>query len=186
MLDSLISSLPDLTAAWSQPDHSLFIINNLALIWHQLHPFPDSRKGLQELRRQFKVGTLTRGEGIALNVDLAKWADLGWDFVIDSEVLLQSDTAGQGEEEEDDGEYLVRAMQLLGIDDPKGQGARRGAMVSSRLSDLRRAKRLGGMSTVWVRRERESEEEHGTADFVDVVVDGLVELASVAGGLPMA
>lgn len=119
-------------------------------------------------------------------MDLAKWADLGWDFVIDSEVL-----GCAGEEEEEEGGYLVRAMEVLGIDDPKGQGARRGAMVSSRLGDLRRAKRLGGMSTVWVRRDGEEEEEHDDddddkSDYVDVVVDGLEELASVAGGLPMA
>lgn len=114
---------------------------------------------------------------MALNINLAKYADLSWDFVLATDVLNE----GEGDE------YLVRAMEVLGIDDPKGQGARRAALVSSRLSGLESAKRRG-MSTVFVIRETEDAlpEKEGRPAYVDVVVDGLEELAQVAGGLPMA
>ncbi|PWN28765.1 hypothetical protein BDZ90DRAFT_258846 [Jaminaea rosea] len=175
ILESLIESTPHLSEAWRDD----FVLTNLSFIWHQLHPYPDSHSGLLELRRQFKVGTLTREGrgGMALNVNLAKYADLSWDFVLATDVLNE----GEGDQ------YLVRAMEVLGIDDPKGQGARRAALVSSRLSILEGAKRRG-MSTVFVRRETGDPlpEKEGRPAYVDVVVDGLEELAQVAGGLPMA
>jgi 2-haloacid dehalogenase len=47
--------------------------------WHRLDPWPDVRSGLEALRAQRVIATLSNGH-VALLVDLARHADLRFDF----------------------------------------------------------------------------------------------------------
>ena len=49
--------------------------------WRQLHPWPDSRAGLDRLRRKYVTATLSNGH-LALLADLLKFADLRVDAVL--------------------------------------------------------------------------------------------------------
>jgi 2-haloacid dehalogenase len=53
--------------------------------WHRLDPWPDVRKGLEALRRQRVVASLSNGH-TALLVDLARHGDLRFDCVLSAEL----------------------------------------------------------------------------------------------------
>ena len=53
--------------------------------WRQLRPWPDSRAGLDRLRRQHLVATLSNGH-LALLADLLKFADLRVDAVLSAQL----------------------------------------------------------------------------------------------------
>ena len=49
-------------------------------VWHRLRPWPDSVSGLNELKKQRIIGTLSNGN-IKLLIDLSKQAHLDWDVI---------------------------------------------------------------------------------------------------------
>lgn len=54
--------------------------------WHFLHPWPDSVAGLQRLKQQYIVGTLSNG-GLRLLTDMARFAALPWDVILCSDLF---------------------------------------------------------------------------------------------------
>ncbi|CAO1623452.1 unnamed protein product [Jaminaea pallidilutea] len=170
ILDRLVAETEHLSEAWDEE-----VLSRLNLTWHHLRPWPDSVRGLRELKRQFKVGTLTNGN-LSLMVDMAKYGDLGWDFILTADLLKTF---------KPDPQMYRQAMALAGLDIVVE--ARRAAMVAAHLHDLEAAK-AQGMSTVFVRRETEDQidDPAQVSPYVDVVVGDLEELSRIAGGLPMA
>jgi 2-haloacid dehalogenase len=53
-------------------------------VWHRLKPWPDSVAGLQRLKSQFVITTLSNGN-ISLLTNMAKHASLPWDCVLSAE-----------------------------------------------------------------------------------------------------
>jgi 2-haloacid dehalogenase len=59
--------------------------SRLVAAWHALDPWPDVRSGLEELRADHIVATLSNGH-VALLVDLARHGDLRFDCVLSAEL----------------------------------------------------------------------------------------------------
>jgi 2-haloacid dehalogenase len=95
--------------------------------WRQLTPWPDTRAGLDRLRRAHTTATLSNGH-IALLADLLKFADLRVDVVLSAQLA--------GSYKPDPAAYLT-ALRLL--DCPPAEAA----MVACHAGDLRAAAALG-------------------------------------------
>jgi 2-haloacid dehalogenase len=106
--------------------------------WRQLRPWPDSRAGLDRLRRAYVTATLSNGH-LALQADLLKFADLRVDVVLSAQLA--------GSYKPDAAAYLT-ALGLL--DCPPGEAG----MVAAHASDLRAAAALG-LRPIFVRRPLE-------------------------------
>jgi len=151
-----------LGAAWD--DNARAEINN---VWHNLDGWPDSAKGLGALRKNYIVSTLTNGN-VRLMIDMAKHANLPWDMILSAELL--------GSYKPNPAVYQG-ALRLLSVKPEQC------AMVAAHMHDLRAAAQQG-MRTIYVRRAtedpadvRESVREKKDGGEVDLVVDGLAELA---------
>lgn len=57
---------------------------DLNLAWHRLDPWPDTVRGIEELRKKFIVCSMSNGN-IRLLVDLAKYAGIQWDYIFSAE-----------------------------------------------------------------------------------------------------
>ncbi len=136
--------------------------------WRQLRPWPDSREGLDRLRRRHVTATLSNGH-LALLADLLKFADLRVD------VVLSAQLAGGYKP---DPEVYMTALRLLDC-----QPAEAG-LVAAHPSDLAAAAALG-LRPVFVRRPLEWGPGAVPADppALDGLVEagGLVELAEILG-----
>lgn len=58
----------------------------LNLVWHRLKGWPDSVEGLQALKKDYIIGTLSNGN-MKLLIDMAKYAGLPWDVVFSCELF---------------------------------------------------------------------------------------------------
>jgi 2-haloacid dehalogenase len=136
--------------------------------WRQLRPWPDSREGLDRLRRTHLTATLSNGH-LALLADLLKFGDLHVD------VLLSAQLAGSYKP---DAEVYLTALRLL--DCPPAEAG----MVAAHTWDLRAAAALG-LRPIFVRRPlewgagRHAEEPPGLDGLVDA--EGLDHLAAILG-----
>jgi len=106
--------------------------------WRQLRAWPDSRAGLDRLRRRHVTATLSNGH-LALLADLLKFAGLRVD------ALLSAQLAGSYKP---DPEVYLTALRLL--DCPPAEAG----MVAAHPSDLRAAAALG-LRPIFVRRPLE-------------------------------
>jgi 2-haloacid dehalogenase len=106
--------------------------------WRQLRPWPDSRAGLNRLRRKHITATLSNGH-VALLADLLKHADLRVDAVLSAQL------AGSYKP---DAQVYLTALRLLDCQ-PEEAG-----MVAAHPSDLRAAAALG-LRPMFVRRPLE-------------------------------
>jgi 2-haloacid dehalogenase len=106
--------------------------------WRQLRAWPDSREGLDRLRRRHVTATLSNGH-LALLADLLKFAGLRVD------ALLSAQLAGSYKP---DPEVYLTALRLLDCP-PAGAG-----MVAAHPKDLRAAAALG-LRPIFVRRPLE-------------------------------
>jgi 2-haloacid dehalogenase len=106
--------------------------------WRQLRPWPDSREGLDRLRRRYVTATLSNGH-LALLADLLKFADLRVDAVLSAQLA--------GSYKPDAKVYLT-ALRLLDCQ-PEEAG-----MVAAHASDLQAAAALG-LRPIFVRRPLE-------------------------------
>jgi 2-haloacid dehalogenase len=106
--------------------------------WRQLRPWPDSREGLERLRRRHLTATLSNGH-LALLADLLKFADLRVD------ALLSAQLAGSYKP---DAEVYRSALRLLEC--PPAEAG----MVAAHPSDLRAAAAVG-LRPIFVRRPLE-------------------------------
>ncbi|KAI9062297.1 haloacid dehalogenase [Trametes sanguinea] len=135
--------------------------------WHKLAGWPDSSKGLYNMKEKAIIGTLSNGS-VRLLVNMAKHANLPWDVVFSGELL--------GSYKPDPKVYLG-AIHYLGVPPEKC------AMVAAHIHDLRAAAKHG-MKTVYVRRPtedgalREQVKDKAGGGEVDVVVDSFEELAA--------
>jgi 2-haloacid dehalogenase len=147
----------------SAEDHELLVQG-----WRQLRPWPDSRAGLDRLRRKHITATVSNGH-LALLADLLKAADLRVD------VVLSAQLAGSYKP---DAEVYRTALRLL--DCPPEEAG----MVAAHPSDLRAAAALG-LRPLFVRRPLEwgpgvpAAEPPALDGLVDA--DGLEELATALG-----
>lgn len=136
--------------------------------WRQLRAWPDSRAGLDRLRRQHLLATLSNGH-LALLADLLKVADLRVDAVLSAQLA--------GSYKPDPQVYLT-ALRLLECQ-PEDAG-----MVAAHGSDLRAAAALG-MRPVFIRRPQEWGPGTPPADppALDglLIADGLDQLAGLLG-----
>jgi 2-haloacid dehalogenase len=136
--------------------------------WHRLDPWPDVRPGLEALRGERVVATLSNGH-VALLVDLARHGDLRFDCVISAELAHVY---------KPDPEVYLTAARLLGVEPAELM------LVASHPWDLKGA-RNAGLRTALVARPL----EHPGADAredpdADESVGDLLELADRLGDLP--
>jgi len=124
--------------------------------WRQLRAWPDSREGLDRLRRTHVTATLSNGH-VALLADLLKFADLRVDAVLSAQLA--------GSYKPDPKVYLT-ALDLL---DCRPQDA---GMVAAHPSDLRAAAAVG-LRPIFVRRPLEWGPGPPPAD--PPALDGLLE-----------
>jgi 2-haloacid dehalogenase len=141
---------------------------SLVMGWRQLHPWPDSRAGLDRLRRGHLTATLSNGH-LALLADLLKFADLRVDAV------LSAQCAGSYKP---DARVYLTALDLLECR-PEEAG-----MVAAHPADLEAAAALG-LRPIFVRRPLEwgpgvpATDPPALDGLLDT--DGLEELATVLG-----
>lgn len=129
---------------------------SLVLGWRKLRPWPDSRAGLDRLRRGYLTATLSNGH-IALLADLLKFADLRVDAV------LSAQCAGSYKP---DARVYLTALELLECR-PEDAG-----MVAAHSQDLQAAAALG-LRPIFVRRRLEWGPGVPAAD--PPALDGLLE-----------
>jgi 2-haloacid dehalogenase len=136
--------------------------------WRQLRPWPDSRAGLDRLRRRHVLATLSNGH-LALLADLLKFADLRVDAVLSAQLA--------GSYKPDPQVYLT-ALRLLECR-PEEAG-----MVAAHGSDLRAAAALG-LRPIFVRRPLEwgADAQPAGPPALDGLIDaeGLDHLATLLG-----
>jgi len=134
--------------------------------WHRLRPWPDSVVGLQRLKTQRIIATLSNGN-VALLVNMARHAGLPWDAVLSAELFRHY---------KPDPEVYLGAALLLGLPPPAVM------MVAAHPSDLRAAAACG-LRTALVRRPLEygpdGAMEAWTPGEFDVETADLLELAAV-------
>lgn len=136
--------------------------------WRRLRPWPDCGTGLDRLRHQYLLATLSNGH-LALLADLLKFADLRVDAVLSAQLA--------GSYKPDPQVYLT-ALRLLECR-PEEAG-----MVAAHGSDLRAAAALG-LRPIFIRRPLEW--GAGTQPISPPALDGLIEadgldhLATVLG-----
>jgi 2-haloacid dehalogenase len=136
--------------------------------WRQLRPWPDTRDGLERLRRRHVTATLSNGH-LALLVDLLKFADLRVDAVLSAQLAASY---------KPDATAYLTALRLLGCR-PQDAG-----MVAAHGADLRAAAALG-LRPIFIRRPLEwgPGVPAAAAPELDgvMVADGLGDLADVLG-----
>ena len=124
--------------------------------WRQLRAWPDSREGLDRLRRTYVTATLSNGH-VALLADLLKFADLRVDAVLSAQLAASY---------KPDPRVYLTALDLL---DCRPQDA---GMVAAHPSDLRAAAAVG-LRPIFVRRPLEWGPGAPPAD--PPALDGLLE-----------
>ena len=136
--------------------------------WRQLRPWPDTRDGLDRLRRRHITATLSNGH-VALLADLLKFGDLRVDAVLSAQLAASY---------KPDATVYLTALQLLECP-PQEAG-----MVAAHASDLQAAAALG-LRPVFVRRPLEWGPGAGQEDppALDGLLDaeGLGHLAEMLG-----
>jgi 2-haloacid dehalogenase len=129
----------------------------LARAWHRLDPWPDVRDGLEALRRERVVATLSNGH-VALLVDLARHGDLRFDALLSTELAHVYKPAP---------EVYLTAARLLGVAPSELM------MVAAHPWDLEGA-RAAGLRTAFVDRPLEygpGSERRGDPDADASVAD---------------
>jgi 2-haloacid dehalogenase len=136
--------------------------------WRQLRPWPDSREGLDRLRRRHITATLSNGH-LALLADLLKFADLRVDAVLSAQLAASY---------KPDAKVYLTALHLLEC--PPGEAA----MVAAHAGDLEAAAALG-LRPVLIRRPLEWGPGVPPADPPALAglleADGLIRLAEALG-----
>ena len=143
-------------------------VAELNRVWHRLAPWPDSVAGLQRLKAQFPVCTLSNGN-VSLLLDMARHAGLPWDSIFSAELFGHY---------KPDPEVYLGAARLLDL--PPAQVL----MVAAHPSDLRAAAACG-LKTAYVPRPLERGPggwmEPWTPGEFDVVADDFSALAAALG-----
>jgi 2-haloacid dehalogenase len=143
-------------------------IDALNRAWHRLDPWPDVLDGFARLRPKFVLAALSNGH-LALIVEMARRAGLGWDASLGGDVARAYKPAP---------EAYDSAARLLGLQPSEC------LMVAAHPSDLQAAA-ARGFRTAYVHRPLEygpgREAGRPAAGAFDFAVDSLVELAERLG-----
>ena len=107
-------------------------------VWHRLAPWPDAIAGLNRLRKQYVVATLSNGN-VSLLVEMAKNAGLTWDAILSAELFHHY---------KPDREVYLGAADLLGCQPAQVM------MVAAHPGDLKAAAGCG-LRTAFVSRPLE-------------------------------
>jgi 2-haloacid dehalogenase len=167
-LDSLQRETLDEVLAERGMSLSAATRESLVIGWRQLRPWPDSKAGLDRLRRGYLTATLSNGH-LALLADLLKFADLRVD------VVLSAQCAGSYKP---DARVYLTALELLECR-PEDAG-----LVAAHSADLQAAAALG-LRPIFVRRQLEwgpgvpATEPPALDGLLDS--DGLGDLATALG-----
>jgi 2-haloacid dehalogenase len=136
--------------------------------WRRLRPWPDTRSGLDRLRRHYLTATLSNGH-LALLGDLLKFGDLRVDLVLSAQLA---------DSYKPEAKVYLTALRLLDCE-PDEAG-----MVAAHASDLHAAADLG-LRPIFVRRPLEWGPGSPPADppALDdlIAVDGIDHLATLLG-----
>jgi 2-haloacid dehalogenase len=130
--------------------------------WRQLRPWPDSREGLDRLRRGHLTATLSNGH-LALLADLLKFADLRVDALLSAQLAASY---------KPDAQVYLTALHLLGCQ-PHEAG-----MVAAHAPDLAAAAALG-LQPIFIRRPFEWGPGVPPADRA--ALPGLLEAGGLTG-----
>lgn len=141
-------------------------IDDLALAWRRLDPWPDSVEGLARIKARYPIVTLSNGN-IALILEMARRAGLPWDAIMGAEVAQAFKPMP---------EAYLRTAEILGIAPAEL------CLVAAHHSDLAAA-RACGLKTAFVTRPMEyggapAPDAH-MAENWDWAAGDLIELAEV-------
>lgn len=136
-------------------------------VWHRLDAWPDSVRGLERLKENYVIATLSNGN-VALLTNMAKNAGLPWDLILSAELVRHY---------KPDPETYLMVPALLDL------GPEQVMMVAAHPSDLRAASECG-LRTAYVPRPlefgAENEPEEPDEQF-DVSAADLLDLAERLG-----
>ena len=79
ILDDILNDFAITSLSESEKQH-------LNLVWHRLNPWPDTVRGLTQLKSQFTIVTLSNGN-LSLLAHMAKHGSLPWDLILSAEVF---------------------------------------------------------------------------------------------------
>ncbi len=137
-------------------------------IWHRLHGWPDSPKGLTRLKNRYVISPLSNGN-LALLTNMGKFAGLPWDCILGSETFHHY---------KPDPEVYLGAAEILGLQPSEVM------MCAAHQYDLQAAAKLG-LRTGYIYRPNERGPgrtvERADAALFDVAVNDFEELASALG-----
>jgi 2-haloacid dehalogenase len=111
-------------------------IDDLNRAWHRIKPWPDVLEGLQELKRNYIISSLSDGN-VSMLINIAKNTGMPWDCVLSSEL--------SGQHYKPEKEVYLKTANLLGLEPHEI------LMVSCHKGDLAGATRAG-LTTVLVPR----------------------------------
>jgi 2-haloacid dehalogenase len=142
-------------------------LQDLNKVWHRLHGWPDSAKGISMLKQHRIVATLSNGN-VALLTNMAKFAGLNWDTVLSAELFGHY---------KPDPEVYLGAARLLGLEPGEVM------MCAAHTQDLNSAAKLG-LRTAYIHRPNERPgPAHAmpAADAYDIVTAGIDGIAIALG-----
>lgn len=155
----------ELVTLFEIPEIDDTAIAHLTRIWHRLDLWPDTKEGMDRLRKRYTVAPLSNGN-VALLTNLSKHAGLQWDCILSSELASHY---------KPDPDVYLTAARLLGLVPEEVM------MVAAHNSDLLAAQAVG-FKTAFVYRKNEFGPGQ-TTDLephpsVDIVAADFIDLAS--------
>ena len=160
--------LDDLVIEFGLDSLSETEVDYLNRAWHRLSPWPDTVGGLNRLKSQFIIATLSNGN-VSLLTNMAKHAGLPWDAVFSAELAQHY---------KPDQRAYLKAVDLLNLQPAQV------LMVAAHPGDLRAAAQAG-LKTAYVYRPLEWGEERirerNTASEFDFDADSFLDLARQLG-----
>lgn len=140
----------------------------LARAWRHLDAWPDARGGLDRLRSQVRVGTLSNGN-TALLTEMARWAALPWDVILGAE---------NARTYKPDPQMYLANVALLGLRTDE-------VLLAAAHNDDLEAARACGLRTAFIRRPTEWGPHQAIdlepSDDWDFTVESIEELADAFG-----
>ncbi|EGN94278.1 hypothetical protein SERLA73DRAFT_125803 [Serpula lacrymans var. lacrymans S7.3] len=166
ILDTMLESprWTHLSSVWSEEERQ-----DLSQIWHRLDGYSDTSKGLEALKKNKIIATLSNGN-TRLLIDMAKHANLPWDAIFSAEMFSS---------------YKPNPKVYLGAAYHLSLPPHKIALVAAHIYDLRGAA-SAGFKTVYVPRPSEDSptvraEVRMKKDGgeVDLIVESFLELAQL-------
>ena len=151
--ESLLSILKELNITGFSEDE----INHLNKSWHRLNPWPDSVKGLNLLKRNFTISTLSNGNHELLK-NMANHANLPWDNIFSAETFMHY---------KPDPETYLGAANKLNLQNNEVM------LVAAHNNDLLAAKECG-LKTAFVLRDT----EYGPNQNFDLEADKKIDISA--------